>query len=111
MAASPLTMEEVQPQDNWGPPGDQSMGPAGGDNDPSNSAPPLAADDRRTAQDTESSDYPRSSSVGDASHSGSKNREKQVKVLRSLPVCLLECICYIKLPLGILAEQRRPRLA
>jgi len=96
MAASPLSMEGGGlSQKNWGPPDDQDMGLPGSETDPSNGAGPLPADDS-IAKDIENPDYTRGSSVGDVSRSGGKHdtsyREKQVKVLRSLPVCLLECL-------------------
>jgi hypothetical protein len=90
MAPSSIEVDEstVQ-QDNWGPQDDQSMGP-GGTTEPPNGAPLPIDDDRAAGQGTDNPEFPRGSSVGDVSVSDSKGdtfREKQVKVLRSLPVC------------------------
>jgi hypothetical protein len=89
MAASPVAMDGGPPQESWPPSDDQGMGPAGGDTEISNGGPNLV-DDGLNGDDAQNSGYPRGSSVGDVSLSGSKNdagyREKQVKVLRSLPV-------------------------
>jgi len=79
----------VQPPDNWPPQGDSS-GPRG-DTDALNGVISGSADDSRAGQPPQSKDYPRSSSA-DLSISGSKAdatyREKQIKVLRSLPCSL-----------------------
>lgn len=89
---APASIEVDDPsvqQDNWGPQDDQSMGP-GGIIEPSTGAPLPIDDDRAAGQGTDNPDFPRGSSVGDLSVSDSKGdtfREKQVKVLRSLPVC------------------------
>jgi hypothetical protein len=82
----------TQASDNWKPPDDHLMG-SRGDAEVSGSA-----DDSRADQAAENADYPRSSSV-DVSISGSKAelsyREKQVKVLRSFPLC---CLPSVKMP-------------
>jgi hypothetical protein len=94
MAASPIPIDGVPPQENWGPPDDQNMGPTG-ETEGSNSGP-NPADDHLAGDGAENSGYPRGSSVGDVSLSGSKNdagyREKQVKVLRSLPVSCIPAL-------------------
>lgn len=88
---APSTNEQDQStvqQDNWGPQDDQSMGP-GGIAEPTNGAPLPADDDRAMGQGVDNPDYPRGSSVSAVSASDGKDlsfREKQVKVLRSLPV-------------------------
>lgn len=106
MAASPVAMDGVPPQENWGPSDDQGMGPAGGDTEASNGGP-NPVDDRLTSDDAQNSGYPRGSSVGDVSLSGSKNdagyREKQVKVLRSLPVS-----CVFALGLVAMLSNHKP---
>ncbi|KAF8058247.1 hypothetical protein FPV67DRAFT_1565727 [Lyophyllum atratum] len=75
-------------QDNWGPQDDQAMGP-GGIAEPANGASMPADDDRAIGHGGDNPDYPRGSSLSAVSVSESKDassREKQVKVLRSLPV-------------------------
>jgi hypothetical protein len=75
----------AQPQDNWNHADDHTMA-SRGDADPANGLPPSAENPRGPGNNP---DYPRGSSV-DGSVSGSKAdtayRDKQVKVLRSLPV-------------------------
>ncbi|KAG5648263.1 hypothetical protein DXG03_006222 [Asterophora parasitica] len=74
--------------DNWGPPDEQAMGP-GGAAEPANGVTLPTDDDRAIGQGGENPDYPRGSSVSAVSASEGKElsfREKQVKVLRSLPV-------------------------
>jgi hypothetical protein len=104
MAASPIEADgaSLPPQDNWSPSDDRSMGP-GGNPEPANGAS-LSIDNHHAGQDPEHPDYPRGSSVGDVSVSGSKGdafREKQVKVLRSYPVCLLLLALYRKNHSGV----------
>lgn len=94
MPSSPLaTGANLRPDDNWGPPDDQSMGPGG--NTGTNGAS-LPTDEQHlavTARNSENQDYPHrgGSNASDGSVSGSKGdtyREKQVKVLRSPLPCL-----------------------
>ena len=87
MDASPIAENggPAKSQDNWNHTDDHTMGPRG-DADPANGLPPSAENPRGPGNNP---DYPRGSSV-DVSVSGSKAdtayRDKQVKVLRSLPV-------------------------
>lgn len=100
MAASVIAPDEQTP-DSWAPQDDQAMGPVGS-TEPGNGAS-LPADDRNAGQDSENRDYPRGSSVGDVSVSGSKGdsfREKQVKVLSVSSVRLLHSLSGSSLPLS-----------
>lgn len=84
MAASPVALDDAQPQDNWGPSDDLELGPRSSA-EPSNGAPPVD-------QDLETAQYSRGSP--DASVSGNNGdafRPKQVKVLRSFYVLSLAC--------------------
>jgi len=84
MAASPTAMDA---DDKWGPPDDQGPDSMDSQDGPDAANGALPAE---TEQGQQNPDFTRGSSVGGGSggsRADASYREKQVKVLRSLPVC------------------------